>query len=268
MGPGWARECGAWEVSGRPSSRHHLHPDSIFISVTIRPHTPLFSTFTPRSSCLRNFLVPSLLFILIFWVGILSLENWQKKIGFWIPIHFNKYLFSLPNSLSGTTLAAAAESKCITPSSVALHALMTFLTASLNVYTTQWHAFTKRGMSRYFRMGHFKRTLSGLPSMPLWSSHWTACRNGAGGCWKDRGGPFWDPHSNALNVTIVRRRERITVFNQLIQHEESIHVQCGYVYDPSWGSLCFQTGCLPSQCGRLASNRLGDRDNLMLMIQI
>lgn len=192
----------------------------------------------------------------------------KKKCGFWIPIHLNKYLFSMPNSLSSTTLAAEAESKCITPSSVALHALMTFLMASLNVYATQWHAFTKRVMSRYFRMGHFKWTLSGLPSMPLWSSHWTVCRNGAGGCWMDLGGPFWDPHSNALIVTFVRRRERITVFNQLIQHEESIHVQCGYVYDPSWGSLCFQTGCLPSQCGRLTSIRLGDRDNLVLMIQI
>lgn len=53
-------------------------------------------------------------------------------------------------------------------------------------------------------------------------------------------GPFWDPHSNTLNVTIVRRRERITVFNQLIQHEESIHVQCGYVYDLSWGSYAFR----------------------------
>ncbi len=70
-----------------------------------------------------------------------------KKCGFWIPIHFNKYLFSMPNSLSSTTLAAVAESKCITPSFVALHALMTFLTASLNVYATQWHAFTKRVMS-------------------------------------------------------------------------------------------------------------------------
>lgn len=32
----------------------------------------------------------------------------------------------------------------------------------------------------------------------------------------------------ALNVRIVPLRERITVFNQLIQHVESIHVQCGY----------------------------------------
>lgn len=38
----------------------------------------------------------------------------------------------------------------------------------------------------------------------------------------------------------MRRRERITVFNQLIQHEESIHVQCGYVYDLSWGSYAFR----------------------------
>ncbi len=165
----------------------------------------------------RNFLVPSLLFILIFWLGFCLWKTDKKNLVSGSQYILTSICFPC-QTLSGTTLAAAAESKCITPSSVALHALMTFLTASLNVYTTQY-AFTKRGMSRYFRMGHFKRMLSGLPSMPLWSSHWTACRNGAGGCWKDRGGPFWDPHSNALNVTIVRRRERITVFNQLIQHE-------------------------------------------------
>lgn len=67
-GPLEQGECGAWEVSGRPSSRHHLHPDSIFISVAIRPHTLLFSTFTPRFLCLHNFLYLSLLFILISWV--------------------------------------------------------------------------------------------------------------------------------------------------------------------------------------------------------
>lgn len=123
-------------------------------------------------------------------------------------------------------------------------------------------------MSRYFRMGHFKWTLSGLPSMPLRSSQWTVWVKGAGGHWKDHGGPFRDAHSNALNVTIVRLRERITVFNQLIQHEESIHVQCGYVYDPSWGSLCFQTVCLPSQCSLPTSIRLGDRDNVVLVVHI